>query len=83
MELIVIALITAANLLILKIKAELNRWTDLIFDIFVLLTLSLFFLKTLERLTLVIVSNFTLSVYLYFFPSNLKNIFIIITIVKI
>ena len=83
MELIVIALITAANLLILKIKAELNRWTDLIFDIFVLLTLSLFFLKTLERLTIVIVSNFTLSVYLYFFPSNLKNIFIIITIVKI
>ena len=36
MELIIIGLVTAANFLILKIKAEKNRWADLFFDISIL-----------------------------------------------
>jgi len=35
MELIIIGIVTAANFLILKIKAEQNRWTDLAFDIII------------------------------------------------
>lgn len=75
MELVVIGLITAANFLILKVKAEQNRWADLTFDIFVLSTLSFLFSGTLGGLTIAMVSSFAVSVYLYFFPPNLKKIF--------
>jgi len=75
MELIIIGLVTAANFLILKIKAEQNRWADLIFDIFVLSVLSFLFSGTLGGLTIAMVSSFSVSVYLYFFPPNLKKIF--------
>ena len=50
MELIIIGLVTAANFLILKVKAEQNRWADLAFDIFVLVTLSFLFSGTLGGL---------------------------------
>ncbi len=75
MELITIGLITAANFLILKVKAEQNRWADLIFDITVLSILSLLFSGTLGGLTIAMVSSFTVSIYLYFYPPNLKKIF--------
>jgi uncharacterized protein (DUF983 family) len=75
MELIIIGLVTAANFLILKIKAEQNRWADLIFDIVVLSILSFLFSGTLGGLTIAMVSSFTVSVYLYFYPPNLKKIF--------
>ena len=47
MELIVIGIITAANFLILKVKAEQNRWADLAFDITILSILSFLFGGTL------------------------------------
>jgi len=75
MELIIIGLVTAANFLILKIKAEQNRWADLIFDILVLSILSFLFSGTLGGLTIAMISSFTVSVYLYFYPPNLKKIF--------
>jgi len=75
MELIIIGLVTAANFLILKIKAEKNRWADLVFDVFVLCILSFLFSGTLGGLTIEMVSSFTVSVYLYFYPPNLKKIF--------
>jgi len=75
MELIIIGLVTAANFLILKIKAEQNRWADLIFDISVLSILSFLFSGTLGGLTIAMVSSFTVSVYLYFYPPNLQKIF--------
>jgi len=75
MELIIIGLITAANFLILKIKAEQNRWADLIFDIAILSILSFLFSGTLGGLTIAMISSFTVSVYLYFYPPNLKKIF--------
>jgi len=75
MELIIIGLVTAANFLILKIKAEQNRWADLGFDILTLSILSFLFSGTLGGLTIAMVSSFTVSVYLYFYPPNLKKIF--------
>ena len=75
MELIIIGLVTAANFLILKVKAEKNRWADLIFDIIVLSILSFLFAGTLGGLTIAMVSSFTVSVYLYFYPPNLQKIF--------
>ena len=75
MELIIIGLVTAANFLILKVKAEQNRWADLIFDIVVLSILSFLFSGTLDGLTIAMVSSFTVSIYLYFYPPNLQKIF--------
>ena len=75
MELIIIGIVTAANFLILKVKAEQNRWADLIFDITVLSILSFLFSGTLGGLTIAMVSSFTVSVYLYFYPPNLQKIF--------
>ena len=74
MELIIIGLVTAANFLILKIKAEKNRWADLIFDLVVLSILSFMFSGTLGGLTIAMVGSFVVSVYLYFFPPNIKKI---------
>ena len=75
MQLIIIGLLTAANFLILKIKAEQNRWADLIFDIVILSILSFLFSGTLGGLTIAMVSSFTVSIYLYFFPPNIKKMF--------
>lgn len=75
MELILIGLVTAANFLILKIKAENHRWADLIFDVLVLSILSFLFAGTLGGLTIAMVSSFTVSIYLYFYPPNIKKIF--------
>ena len=75
LHLIIIGIITAANFLILKIKAEQNRWADLLFDIFVLSVLSFLFSGTLGGLTIAMVSSFTVSVYLYFYPPDIKKMF--------
>lgn len=75
MELILIGIMTAANFLILKVKAEQNRWADFFFDVLVLLFLSLLFFGTLGGLTIAMVSSFVVSIYLYFFPPNIKKIF--------
>jgi len=75
MNLIIIGIVTAANFLMLKIKAEQNRWADLVFDIFVLIILSFLFSGTLGGLTIAMVSSFVVSIYLYFFPPKIKMIF--------
>ena len=75
MDFILIGIVTAANFLILKIKAEQNRWADLAFDILVLSILSFLFSGTLGGLTIAMISSFTVSIYLYFYPPNLKKIF--------
>ena len=75
MELFIIGLLTAVNFLILKIKAEQNRWADLLFDVGVLFVLSFLFFGTLGGLTIAMVSSFTVSLYLYFYPPKIKKIF--------
>ena len=75
MDLLIIGIVTAANFIILKIKAEQNRWADLLFDIFVLSVLSFLFSGTLGGLTIAMISSFTVSVYLYFYPPDIKKIF--------
>ncbi|MDQ7060898.1 MAG: hypothetical protein Q9M43_07055 [Sulfurimonas sp.] len=75
MELIIIGLVTAANFLILKIKAEQNRWADLAFDVSVLFILSYLFTGTLGGLTIAMVSSFIVSTFLYFYPPKIDKIF--------
>ena len=75
MELIIIGLVTAANFLILKIKAEQNRWADLAFDVTVLFILSYLFTGTLGGLTVAMISSFVVSAFLYFYPPKIKKIF--------
>ena len=75
MELIIIGFVTAVNFLILKIKAEKNRWADLAFDIATLFILSYLFAGTLSGLTIAMVSSFVVSTYLYFYPPKIKKIF--------
>jgi uncharacterized protein (DUF983 family) len=75
MEYLIIGIVTAANFLILKVKAEKNRWADLAFDLVVLFILSFLFTGTLGGLTIAMVGSFVVSVYLYFFPPKLDKIF--------
>ena len=73
LSLIVIGIVTAANFLILKVKAEQNRWADLIFDIIVLSLLSFLFAGTIKGLTIAMISSFIVSVYLYFYPPKVDK----------
>jgi len=82
MEIIIIGLVTAANFLILKIKAEQNRWADLAFDVTVLFILSYLFTGTLGGLTVAMISSFVVSAFLYFYPPKIKKIFSFIKIFK-
>jgi uncharacterized protein (DUF983 family) len=74
MDYIIIGIVTAANFLVLKAKAEKRRWADLIFDIIVLIILSLLFSGTLGGLKIAMVSSFVVSIYLYFYPPDIKSI---------
>jgi len=73
LSLIVIGIVTAANFLILKVKAEQNRWADLIFDIIVLSLLSFLFAGTIKGLIIAMISSFIVSVYLYFYPPKIDK----------
>jgi hypothetical protein len=75
LEYLIIGIATAANFLILKTKAEKHRWADLAFDLVVLFILSTLFSGTLGGLTIAMISSFIVSVYLYFYPPNIKKIF--------
>lgn len=83
MEYLVIGIATAANFILLKIKAEKNRWADLLFDIGVLFILSFLFFGTLGGLTIAMISSFIMSLYLYFFPPKIKKIFSFLPFKKI
>jgi len=72
-SLILIGIVTAANFLILKIKAEKNRWADLVFDLITLSILSFLFSGTIKGLTIAMISSFIISVYLYFYPPQINK----------
>jgi len=66
--LIIIGIVTAINLIILKLKFEQGRWGDLALDFLAIATLSAFFGQTLGGMTIAMVSSLIISVYLYIFP---------------
>jgi len=69
--LIIIGIVTALNLIILKLKFEQGRWGDMALDFLALATLSAFFGQTLGGMTIAMVSSLIISVYLYIFPPSL------------
>jgi len=72
-SLIIMGIVTAANFLILKIKAEQHRWADLIFDLITLSILSFLFSGTIKGLIIAMVSSFIISGYLYFYPPKIDK----------
>ena len=69
--LIIIGIVTAINLIILKMKWDAGRWGDLALDFLAIATLSAFFGQTLGGMTIAMVSSLIISVYLYIFPPSL------------
>ena len=68
MMLIVIGIVTAINLMILKMKFEQGRYGDMALDFLALATLSAFFGQTLGGMTIAMISSLIISIYLYIFP---------------
>ena len=66
--LIIIGIVTALNLIILKLKFEQGRWGDMALDFLALATLSAFFGQTLGGMVIAMISSLIISVYLYIFP---------------
>lgn len=60
--------IVTTNLIIMRIKAALNRWSDLTLDIGAMIALNYMFLGTLQGAIIANASSLVLSIYLFIFP---------------
>lgn len=74
-ELIIIAIATAFNFIILKWKFEHHRYGDLVFDIIVLMALSSLFGGTLGGMVIAMVSGAIVSGFLLIRPPKFHNPF--------
>lgn len=68
MELLIIGVVTALNLMILKMKLEKARYADLGLDITALVVLNMFFGGTLAGMIIAMIASAIISIYLYFNP---------------
>jgi hypothetical protein len=68
MEVIVIGIVTALNLMVLKMKFEKERYGDLTLDVIALIVLNIFFGGTLAGMTIAMIASAIISTYLYFAP---------------
>ena len=71
MELLVIGIATAFNLIIIKVKIELRRYLDAILDLGVLATLSLVFGGSFAGLVTATISSAIISIYLLLSPPRI------------
>ncbi len=68
-ELMVIAAVaTAANILILKIKIEKERYSDALLDGLIFIALGFAFMGTITGLQIAVIASSLVSLYLWFFP---------------
>ena len=68
MTILIIGIMTAFNLIILRLKFSDGRYGDMALDFLALATLSAFFGQTLGGMMIAIVSGTIISLYLYVFP---------------
>lgn len=74
-EVLVIAVATASNFLLLKWKLEHKRYADFLFDITVLFALASFFGGTLQGMVIAMVSGAIVSTFLLVKPPRFVNPF--------
>lgn len=70
---LIIGVVTFLNLIILKIKLERERYSDLAVDVAGLVVLNYFFSGSLGGMTIAMVSSLLLSLYLLAFPPKMPN----------
>lgn len=68
MEVLMIGIVTAINLIILKWKFEQERWGDLVLDVTSLYLLSVMFGNTMSGMVIAMIASAIISTYLYFNP---------------
>lgn len=68
MEVLMIGIVTAINLIILKWKFEQERWGDLVLDVTSLYLLSVMFGHTMSGMVIAMIASAIISTYLYFNP---------------
>ena len=68
MEILIIAIATALNLIVLKWKAERERYGDLFLDISALIALNWMFGGTLGGMMIAMMASAMISTYLFFSP---------------
>lgn len=70
MEVLMIGIVTAANLIVLKWKFEQERYGDLALDVISLILLSKMFGNTMSGMVIAMIASAIISTYLYFNPPN-------------
>lgn len=68
MEVLMIGIVTAINLIVLKWKFEQERWGDLALDLVSLIVLSKLFGNTMSGMVIAMIASAIISTYLYFNP---------------
>lgn len=68
MELILMAIATVFNFIILRLKYARERYEDLSIDVIVLVTLTWMFGGTMSGMVVAMIASMFMSIYLWFFP---------------
>lgn len=71
MELLIIGVVTALNLIVLKWKAEKERYGDLALDIGAIIVLNMFFGGTMGGMVIAMIASAIISGYLYYKPPHI------------
>jgi len=72
MEVLMMGIVTFLNLLIIKIKFERGRTTDLAIDIGAILLLNYWFGGTLTGMLVAMIASLCMSIYLWFWPPKFE-----------
>ncbi len=70
MEFLIIGIVTALNLIVLKMKFEKERYGDLFLDIVSLIVLNILFGGTMGGMVISMIASAIISTYLYFKPPH-------------
>jgi len=66
MDIIILGVFTAFNLVILKLKFDQQRYEDLGLDLLAIIVLNMFFEGTFQGMAVAMVASFIVSLFLYF-----------------
>lgn len=78
MEFIIIAVVTAVNLIVIKLKVDRKRYEDAAFDFILFVTVTIIFSGTYSGMVVAMIASMIISIYLFaspptFFTSKLKQ----------
>jgi len=74
MEVLIVGVLSAFNLIVIRWKFNHNHKLDAILDLLMILALNLMFGGTKTGMSIAMVASFTISFYLYLYPPDLSGI---------